>query len=63
MGTWAQGDGHRATRGTAEEYRTETPTEDKAEQRALLARGMKEDRDKAQSPPEWLRALNACVHP
>ena len=62
-GTWARGDDHGATRGTAEEGRTETPMEVKTGQCALLARGMQDDGNKAQIPPDRLRALNACGHP
>ena len=61
--TRARGDGHGATRGTAKEGRTETPTKDDTGQRALLARGMQENGDEAKRPPDRLHALNACSHP
>ena len=62
-GPWERVDGHGATRGTSEKGRTETTTGDKTGQRALLARGMQEDRDEEQIPPNRSHALNARGHP
>ena len=52
MGIWAQRDSHGATRGMAEEGRTETTTEEKTGQRALLARSMQKDSNEERIPPQ-----------
>ena len=61
-GPRARGDCHGSTRVTVEKGRTETPMEAETGQCALLARGMQEDGEEVQSPPDWSRALNVCGH-
>ena len=50
-GPWVRGDGHGATRGTAEEGQTKTATDIETGQRVLLACGNHEDGNKERSPP------------
>ena len=56
-GTWVRGAVYGSTRGTEDQGRTETETGVQTGQRALLARG-----DKEQIPPERSPVINMCGH-
>ena len=61
-GTQVRGDVQEDTRRTEEQGLRPTDTGDGTVQRALLARGMLEDKEKVRRNPERQRAINACIH-
>ena len=61
-GTQVRGAGNGGTRETAYLGGTETDTGDETGQSVIVAHGRPAVNNKERSPPQWLRALNACGH-
>ena len=61
-GAQVRGAVHGAISGTADDWWTETEMGEETGQRTLLARGMQENGNEDQIPPNQSRALNTCGH-